>query len=1342
MVSSYAPPNIPAPPRNGMIRTYDNQFRTFTRPYSAKTVFFYKEGDEYFTGVRVPISKSRYRNFDSLLDDLNANIDMPFGVRRLTTPMGRTTINDIDELQHLGKYVATSSKYSRGINLSALERLRKAREEAHSSLRQEKSGGQSFWVPTSPSYKQKLRMSRSLGFNVVPSKQVFFVLNDKGRYYRALLNPLRLPPMDVLLHEISDGLQAAIFRLYSMNGTRILNVSDILSLSPPKVIACTRIERPVLNTTMLPTIESGRFVPKTYKSALDSSTFSTTSSVTQNGIEKKPRTFASAMKRNTRRTTGARRKKTVKALPVIAPEKPTYKADDNDSGKANSISSRLTDTPKMDDESEFTFNEELEKKLLEAKKHLIAEGDESSDEPSHSGRNHDSGRENSMNSSRSKEEEARVPSLPEEPRTPSTSESANNLLEAERKAEMLRREKFGSYDFDDDFINDDDSDSINTLSSDSDREENLPSVMQMRRDSEEPPVSRELGSDDEEILPSDDEHLQDHNRNIRSSQSTAHSNRDQNISSSAEVREDGDVEETKEEKPQQQLLTTTVPRVMTIPATADSDHEEILPSDDENPEEKDVEDPGASIARPSTTNSDHEENLPYDDEELQRRVQAAVKIQAAYRGHRTRKRMRRVSFSVQPAVIESTIVEKNANEEGASQNEDGTEAATKMERPGSTRGATPSAKRPEKMMYTISIATGNRWGAETEAHLYIQLFGDEQTSRRFYLKQESGETRFRQRHMDSFHVETEDLGTINQVIVGHEEEGYGAGIFIDYVLITENLIDGRQFVCYCSKWFDSGQVDGKIERTLPVAAFYYLDSVPDESSVTKGRWEFILHNGMEDGTGGTSSNLIIIGYGTTGSSMMHINNDKTMLTVPDTTLIQVDFGAIGDLLKVRFEVDGAGEQPDYYLEWIELRDLDTDERIAVRVGKWMDFTGTRTKKPQAFREISVFRSGDQPLELQNYEGKVIGGDMRLLKDDHLQAQLVGDFSDSGVFPLFYNEKKKEYTFKVECVHLGRINSIKIIGDFSEKGQAILEGFSVLQDIWDKHVGSVQTAGNILAVHATVRESNHCPYRYVLRESKIRELDENKSYFKVLTFSDMEGLSTRNKKHSFTSDTADWVLEMSVEGDVKSTPDVALCSGHDAHAMTYQAAESTSDQLTYEMKGPSFGNLQKLRVGVGEMESSERLYIKKMRLANHSSKTVLRFPSVDTEFENNQVYEFSPVYPDIQPTLNILYTISFTTAASSGVFRVTANLIGEEGDSGMRKFYENVRFSEGSQHNFEVDAVNLGPLRELEIIIDGDENSSWSVDVSVGMADNGGQYVSDLVNIPAPGLLVRLPLRQR
>ena len=56
-----------------------------------------------FQGVRVPVSKSRYRTIDSLLDDLNQNLQMPYGVRRLTTPMGRNKIETIDQLQHLGK---------------------------------------------------------------------------------------------------------------------------------------------------------------------------------------------------------------------------------------------------------------------------------------------------------------------------------------------------------------------------------------------------------------------------------------------------------------------------------------------------------------------------------------------------------------------------------------------------------------------------------------------------------------------------------------------------------------------------------------------------------------------------------------------------------------------------------------------------------------------------------------------------------------------------------------------------------------------------------------------------------------------------------------------------------------------------------------------------------------------------------------------------------------------------------------------------------------------------------------------------------------------------------------
>lgn len=57
-------------------------------------------------GLRVPVSKARYRTIESLLDDLNCNISMPFGVRHLTTPRGKTIIKNIDQLQHHGRLVS------------------------------------------------------------------------------------------------------------------------------------------------------------------------------------------------------------------------------------------------------------------------------------------------------------------------------------------------------------------------------------------------------------------------------------------------------------------------------------------------------------------------------------------------------------------------------------------------------------------------------------------------------------------------------------------------------------------------------------------------------------------------------------------------------------------------------------------------------------------------------------------------------------------------------------------------------------------------------------------------------------------------------------------------------------------------------------------------------------------------------------------------------------------------------------------------------------------------------------------------------------------------------------
>lgn len=60
----------------------------------------------------------------------------------------------------------------------------------------------------------------------------------------------------------------------------------------------------------------------------------------------------------------------------------------------------------------------------------------------------------------------------------------------------------------------------------------------------------------------------------------------------------------------------------------------------------------------------------------------------------------------------------------------------------------------------------------------------------------------------------------------------GVGVYIERVLVTENVADGRQYLFQCAKWLDSGQVDGKIERTLKTTAFCYITTILYDSRST------------------------------------------------------------------------------------------------------------------------------------------------------------------------------------------------------------------------------------------------------------------------------------------------------------------------------------------------------------------------------------------------------------------------------------------------------------------------------------------------------------------------------
>uniref|UniRef100_A0A0M3HMX0 Doublecortin domain-containing protein n=1 Tax=Ascaris lumbricoides TaxID=6252 RepID=A0A0M3HMX0_ASCLU len=1283
-------PNLPAPV-NGRIKIYDCSHRTFTRPYSAKTVFFYKEGDNYFTGVRVPVSKARYRNMDSLLDDLNSNIHMPFGVRRLTTPLGRTPIESIDQLQHLGssvpftvlyhRYIASSTKAARPLNFAAIEQIHRAREEQHQQMRRDRTGGTSFWasavftrsgLPTSPSFNAKLRMTRSLGLSFLPAtaKQMLFVLNGKpSRIYRALLNPMRMKTFDALLEEVSQGLQIAIFKIYTYAGRRVLSVDELMSMNEARVLAVPRHERPHLKRhTAVPRATSLPPIPQEKVSKSTSATTSSRKLSSANGKKSPPNRNVSTYNHNsidrphlirsTKRMQLTRQTACTKKEATLLPAHSTKRKQREE---ANLSATFVIDSPKVlsrsrrddDDSGRPRSPEEADLKVLKNCENENEDAGQMRDD-SLSKKSVDWKGEPALSQEDDQLSRQRVDSKKEQ-------ENEYNVHDGETKRTTTSRQQGDGSD--------------GTLEAQC-ADESHEVVAESKHE-----ASPRDGTDDiDEGIESVDNSIDDESQRNRAATTI------QAYFRGYRVRQQ--LQRAKEVSCQEEASVSAEP-------------------DDE----KDV------------------------------REEAAIVIQAAWRGYAVRKKFGPMKESRK--IIESPSAQHSAidEEDGSNKSEQAVAAESQDE---SNTEMEQDSDKDNKITYTVSVITGNRWAADSDKDLYIILYGDIDKSSKCALRQDyiswlqTNEPKFRQNRMDSFHIETTELGTLQKIVIGHEFVGYGAGIFIERVLVTENIADGRQFLFQCSKWLDSGQVDGKIERMIKTTAFYYISSIPEDntsSSDYQGRWELILHTGKKDGTGGTTSNLNIVGYGTQGSSITTKIYDNKFATAPSTSLVQVDFGDIGDLLKIRIEVDGSGVSPDYFLNKVELRDLDTEERMVCFVGKWLRWKGNE-KHVQPYREFPVFRAAFEPLNIITYEGKMrlASLDRRHLLEEDGHLQIFGEIGETGRFPVslqFKPDRKTEIGFKTEAASIGRIHCVRLFVTSNEIGEQLYEGLCVLQAIYDRRgVVGVNVASNWLVDRVLIRESPHAPYRFVLKHSRVKEVEEDGELFKEIVLSEMEGLPTKvGKKKARKREKPQYILSMVIADHSTLIPNVTLCG------------EQVSAQMSIIDKAPhseqDVGLILKLRI---EVDSAQKLLhvpaeesvhadegvleIRRMCLTDTANGDELRFANVNAVFTSSSIREFAAVWPDIPPLAVVRYQLTIASGECVGNFEVLIKMKGSRGDTGLRKLVNNdtPQFQPNTitftlcdvatlkppaifQNSiFDIEAVTIGDPQTVELVLQSDEDN--------------------------------------
>jgi len=119
-------------------------------------------------------------------------------------------------------------------------------------------------------------------------------------------------------------------------------------------------------------------------------------------------------------------------------------------------------------------------------------------------------------------------------------------------------------------------------------------------------------------------------------------------------------------------------------------------------------------------------------------------------------------------------------------------------------------QRGSTVEYDIYVYTADKWGAGTDADVYIQLHGtDGQTGD---IELDGPGDDFESGDMNTFTVQA-DVGDLTKIVIWHDDSGWGSGWFLDKIVI-ESPDMGKTWEFLCGRWLADDEDDGALSREL------------------------------------------------------------------------------------------------------------------------------------------------------------------------------------------------------------------------------------------------------------------------------------------------------------------------------------------------------------------------------------------------------------------------------------------------------------------------------------------------------------------------------------------------
>ncbi|KFP31107.1 Oxygen-regulated protein 1, partial [Colius striatus] len=200
-----------------------------TEPVVAKRICFYKSGDPQFNGIKMVINNRSYKTFDALLDSLSRRVPLPFGVRNISTPKGKHSITNLEDLEDGKSYICSHQKKMKPINL----------EQA--------SKKPLPWQISRPvtGRRRAVQLARDNedGFGhreskvTTPKKMLVFKNGDVRLRRTIVLGKKNTQTFEAFLDYMSELMQYPVVKLYTTDGRKIPSLQALILCSGAVVAA-------------------------------------------------------------------------------------------------------------------------------------------------------------------------------------------------------------------------------------------------------------------------------------------------------------------------------------------------------------------------------------------------------------------------------------------------------------------------------------------------------------------------------------------------------------------------------------------------------------------------------------------------------------------------------------------------------------------------------------------------------------------------------------------------------------------------------------------------------------------------------------------------------------------------------------------------------------------------------------------------------------------------------------------------------------------------------------------------------------------------------------------------